>query len=231
MDCVIVDDNKLAIIALKEILCKIDSVNVLKTFTESVEAFKFIKENKIDIAFLDVEMPNMSGIDIIENLDNKPFIVFVSSKKDYALDAFNLDVTDFVLKPVNFARVNKTIDKIKDLLKNQETKVESIENEQFFFVRSGTTLNKIEYKTLTHIQAYGDYVNLYTEDSKFIVHHTMKFFEEKLPKNQFMRVHRSYILDFNKITKIEDDSAYLGKHPVPISEQYKTILLRKLNMV
>jgi len=231
MDCIICDDNKLAVITLKEILSKIDGVTVLKTFTESVEAFKYIKEKKIDVAFLDVEMPNMTGLDIIESLESKPFIVLVSSKKDYALDAFNLDVTDFVLKPANFARVNKTIDKIKELLKNQETQVEAIENDQFFFVRSGSTLNKIEYKALTHIQAYGDYVNLYTADSKFIVHHTMKFFEENLPKNQFMRVHRSYILDYNKITKIEDDNAYLGKHPVPISEQYKSALLGKLNMV
>ncbi len=234
MNCIIVDDSKIARASIKPLIAQFDFLNLVHECESPVEAFAYLQKEPVDLVFLDVEMPEMTGIDLIKNLDKHPIFILVTSKREYAAEAFDLNVADYLIKPVTLPRFMVAVNKAKELFesKDKEKAVVSPENnKEYIFVRSGGLLIKIKIDSIQYIQAIGDYVNIFTTEKRHTVHITLKNIEEKLPSDKFFRLHRSYLVALNHIDNIEENSAYTGKHPLPIAGQFKKDLLKRLNMI
>jgi DNA-binding LytR/AlgR family response regulator len=227
----VVDDNTLARKALTVLIEQVDFLT-LKTECESaVEAYNFLEKEPVDLVFLDVEMPEMTGIELLKNLKVRPIVILVTSKKEYAVDAFELNVADYIIKPITMSRFMTAVSKARELFEKRHEKVETNGDKDFIFVRSKNTLAKIKLEDIEYVQALGDYVKIYTSGQRNTVHCTLRSMEEKLSPDKFYRLHRSYLVGLNHIDKIEENTAYVGKQPIPIGEQYKKELLRKLNLI
>jgi len=232
MNCIIVDDNKMARAAMKQLVSQVDFLALKKECSDPIEAFNFLKTEDVDLVFLDIEMPEMSGIELLKNLEKHPLIIFITANKEYALQAFELNVADYILKPVNLSRFMAAVSRAKELFDNRNQKLELNENDKdYIFVRSNSQLVKIKINDILYVQALGDYVNIFTSTSRNTVHITLKGLEEKLPAKKFYRLHRSYLIAIDQIDKVEEGTAYIGKHPIPIGEQFKKELLKKLNLI
>lgn len=232
MKCIIVDDNQLSRTAVKSLVEQVDFLELKEECSSPVEAFNYLKKEDIDLVFLDVEMPGMTGIELIRNLEKRPIIILITSKKDYAVEAFELSVADYIVKPVTLSRFMVAVNRAKELYDNKDQKLEVNEKEKdFIFVRSNSQLTKVKINDITYIQALGDYVNIFTHTKRLTVHITLKGMEEKLPADKFYRLHRSYLVSLHNIDNIEEGTAYIGKHPLPIGEQYKKEFLKKLNLI
>lgn len=235
MECIIIDDSKMARTAIKMLIAQVDFLHLKQECSSSLEGFNYLKAEPVDLVFLDVEMPGMTGIELIKNLKKPPIIILVTSKKEYAVEAFELNVADYLIKPVALPRFLVAVDRAKELHDNMDQKVEKIEvddkDKGYIFVRSNSVLNKIRLTDILYIQALGDYVNIYVPGKRFMVHATLKSMEEKLPPNKFYRLHRSYLIAVDHIDVIEEGTAYVDKHAIPIGEQYKRELLNRLNLL
>lgn len=232
MNCIIVDDNKLARTSLKILIGQIDFLNIKEECSDAMEAYNYLKKEPVDLVFLDVEMPGMSGIELIKNLVKRPIIILITSKKNYAVEAFELNVADYIIKPVTLSRLTIAISRAKELFDHKDQLIDTNQKDKdFIFVRSNSILAKIKLSDIIYIQALGDYVNIITPSKRNTVHCTLRSMEEKLPVNKFYRLHRSYLVATDHIDSVEDNTAYIGKNQLPIGEQYKKELLRKLNLV
>jgi DNA-binding LytR/AlgR family response regulator len=232
MNCIIVDDNKLARTALKQLISQVKFLNLVEECSNSVDAFNYLRKENVDLVFLDIEMPGMSGIELIKNLEKRPIIIFITAKKNYAIEAFELNVADYLVKPVDLPRFMVAVSRARELYLNKDQKVEeNNKDKDYIFVRSNSVLTKIRTNDILYVQALGDYVNIYTPDKRVTVHITLRGMEEKLPPSMFYRLHRSFLVGLNHIDGVEEGTAYVGKHPIPIGEQYKKELLKKLNLV
>ncbi len=232
MNCIIVDDNKMARTALKKLIEQVDFLALKEECANPLEAYNYLQKENIDLMFLDVEMPGMTGIELVKNLDKRPIIILITAKTDYAVEAFELSVADYMVKPVTLPRFMTAVSKAKELFESKGQKIEmSDKDKEYMFVRSNAVLSKIKIKDITYIQALGDYVNIYTTENRYTVHITLKGMEEKLPEDKFYRLHRSFLIALDHIDKVEEGTAFIGKHPVPIGEQYKKELLKKINLI
>ncbi len=234
MNCILVDDNKMARTAIKLLIEQVDFLHLKQECANSVEAFNYLLTEDVDLVFLDVEMPGMSGIELVKNLEKRPIIILITSKKDYAVEAFELNVADYIIKPVDLPRFTMAVSKAKELFDNKDQVVEASQKDKdYIFVRSNSILTKIQLIDIIYIQAQGDYVNIFTEekDKRYTIHCTLRSMEEKLPPSKFYRLHRSYLVALNHIDTVEDNTAYVGKNFLPIGEQFKKVLLKKLNLV
>lgn len=232
MECIVVDDNKLARTAITYLIEQVDFLNLIKECENPIEAFNFLKENPVDLVFLDVEMPGMSGLELVRNLEKRPIIILITAKKDYAVEAFELNVADYIVKPLTLPRFMVAVSRAKELFDITDEKIEFEAKEMdYIFVRNKTILTKIKIKDILFIQALGDYVTIHTTDNHYTIHITLSGVEKKLPVNKFHRTHRSYMIGLDHIDTIIEDTAYINKHPIPIGEQYKQPLLKKINFI
>ena len=232
LDCIIVDDSQLARSAMKHLVEQVEFLNLKHDCEKPLDAFNYLKNEKIDLVFLDVEMPEMNGLELIRSLEKRPIIIFVSAKKEYAIEAFELNVADYIIKPVTLPRFIKAVNRAKELFESKGEKVEVPENElEFIFVKSKSIITKIRIQDIFHLQALGDYVNIYTTEKMYTVHITLSGIEKKLPPKKFYRLHRSYIIALDKIHHIEGETLYVNHQAIPIGEQYKQALLKKINYI
>jgi two-component system, LytTR family, response regulator len=234
MNCIVVDDNKMARTAIKLLIEQVDFLQLKQECATPLEAFNYLQTEDVDLVFLDVEMPGMTGIELIKNLEKRPIIILITSKKDYAVEAFELNVADYIIKPVTLSRFTMAVSKAKELFDNKDQLLTVYEKEKdYIFVRANSILSKIQLGDIIYIQALGDYVNIYTKekDKRYTIHCTLKSMEEKLPANKFYRLHRSYLVALDHIDTVEDNTAYVGKNYIPIGEQFKKELLKQLHLV
>ncbi|MGZ3883852.1 MAG: LytR/AlgR family response regulator transcription factor [Bacteroidia bacterium] len=233
MNCIIVDDSTLARTAVKQLIQQVDFLNLVKECADPVEAFNVLKKEQIDLVFLDVEMPGMTGLELIKNLEAHPIIILISAKKEFAVEAFELNVADYIPKPVTLPRFMAAVSRARQLFENRNrmNATAPLKDKEYIFVRSNSVLVKVKINDIIYVQALGDYVNIFTPEKRHTVHITLKGVEEKLPGDSFYRLHRSYLVSLNHIDNIEESTAYVGKHPLPIGEQFKKELLRKLNLI
>jgi two-component system LytT family response regulator len=232
MKCIIVDDNKMARTAIKLLISQVEFLELKAECESPIDAFNYLKTEEVDLVFLDVEMPGMTGVELIKNLEKRPIIILITSKKDYAIEAFELNVADYIIKPVDLPRFTKAVARAKELFDSRNASSNGVKRDkEYIFARSNNILAKIKINDIKYIQAMGDYVNIFTDDKRYTVHITLKGIEEKLPPDKFYRLHRSYITSLNHIDNIEESTAYIGKHPLPIGEQFKKDLLKKLNLI
>ncbi len=235
MNCIVIDDENMARVIIRTLCDQIESLNLVEEFSDAIQAIKFLNENKVDLIFLDIHMPNFSGLDFIKTLKNPPKIIFTTSDPQFAIEAFEYDfIVDYLLKPIELPRFQKAISKVKktqiqSLIPAKETNKDSVEND--FYINIDRRLIKIDLPTIYLIEAKGDYINIKTEDKNYVVHSTLKKIEEKLPESLFLKVHRSYIINLKKIIDIEDNSVLIKKDVVPVSRSKRPELMKRLDLL
>ena len=228
MTCIIVDDDPLSVKMLEGLVVQTDFLSVEKTFQVPMEAIKYLRDHHVDILFLDIEMPGMTGLELLGAVEDLPAVILVSSKADYALDAFHFDVEDYLLKPPTFARFLKAVKKVQDKIRDDQ----AVQFKgDYVFVKSDAALVKVDIRQVQWIEALADYVAIVTKEKKFVCHSTMKAIEAKLPVDQFVRVHRSYIVRIDQIDAIEDNSVSVGKKVIPVGGTYRDGLMGSLNLI
>lgn len=234
MNCIIVDDDKLSLKIIEEYVRKTENLELSGSFTSAVEAVNFLRNNPdlADLMFLDIEMPEMTGIDLLDSLKNPPQVIIISSKEKYALNAFEYDVTDYLLKPVSYGRFYKAIDKVTN--RGMRNKIESMGREEIF-IKKNSTLVRLKYDDILWIEALENYVIFNTYSDKYTIHFTMKAIEQKLPNQKFTRVHRSFIVNTGSINFIEDNAIVIktedGHKSIPIGKSYKDKLMGDINLM
>jgi len=230
MKALIIDDNKLARMAMRQLTGVVGDLEVLGECADALEAFQFLQENSVDLLLLDIEMPGMSGLELTRLLQKqKPIIVFTTANKDYAIEAFELNVADYLVKPVSTARFLQSIEKVREALNSR--KEQPIQNDHdFAFIKDSGVLKKVYFNEIHCVEAMGDYVKLHTSQKFHGIHATLKNVEEKLPTN-FLRVHRSYIIAVDKIDSLHDGVIQMGKIQVPVADAYRVPLLNRLKFL
>jgi two-component system, LytTR family, response regulator len=226
LNCVVVDDSSIQRIIITKLVTNNQNLNLIGDFSNAIEAKNCMTLNDVDLVFLDVEMPVISGFDFIDGLKTKPQIVFISSKSDYALKAFDYEATDYLQKPIDIERFNTSVKKVLDL---HSLKRENQEDDgEFIFIKSNLKKLKIFLSKIKWIEAYGDYIKVITEDDLHLVLTTMKAFENELPRNKFVRVHKSYIVSIDKIDRFNSKFAEIGSTKIPLSRNKKEDLTKAL---
>ena len=231
MNCLIVDDNKLARTAMKQLASHVEQLHVAGECSSAMEAYNFLQKEKIDLLLLDIEMPGMSGLELTRNLGKKrPVIIFTTVKKDYAVEAFELNVADYLIKPVQPARFIQAIEKAREIADSNHRELQ-VSDTEFVFIRDNGILKRIKTEDILFLEAMGYYVKLNTPQKFHAIHTTLKALEEKLPAGKFMRVHRSYIVALDKIESIEDGTIIINKNAIPVADAYRSALNNKLNLL
>lgn len=231
MRCLIVDDNQLARLAMKQLVTQVQMLELVAECSDAMQAYNYLNSGQIDLLFLDIEMPGMTGIELTKKLGNKkPLIIFTTAKSDYAVEAFELNVVDYIVKPVTTARFLQAVEKAKEAIDSNKQEVK-IEAQEFVFVKDNGVLKKLNVDDILYLEAMGDYVKVHTLQKFHVLHSTLKSIEEKLPLNKFLRIHRSYIVSLQKIDFIQDGVISIGKASIPVAETYKSSLNKRLNLL
>ncbi|MDG1398282.1 MAG: LytTR family DNA-binding domain-containing protein [Polaribacter sp.] len=234
MNCIIVDDEKMARVIIKTLCNSIKSLNLVQEFSSAIEAIKYLNENQIDLIFLDIHMPGFSGLDFIKTLKNPPKIIFTTADPQFAIKAFEYDfIVDYLLKPIELPRFIKAINKAEKLSVTQDKFDIKINNstDNDFYVNIDRRLIKIDLPSIYLIEAKGDYINIKTDEKNYVVHSTLKKIEGKLPDSLFLKVHRSYIINVKKIVDIEDNSVLIKKDVIPVSRSNRPELMKRLDLL
>jgi len=231
MNCLIVDDNKIARTTLRQMAGKVRDLTVTGECETAMDAYNLMQEQPVDLLLLDIEMPGMTGLELTKHLgDNRPVIIFTTSQKEYASEAFDLNVADYVIKPVNPARFLQAIDKARDIIDSRREEVK-LEEDNFLFIRDSAIVRRLNLDEILYAEAMGDYVKLHTLHRFFAIHTTLKAVEERLPVSRFIRVHRSYVVAVNKIDTIQDGAIVIQGKPVPVADAYRAALNRRMNIL
>lgn len=233
MKYLIIDDNPMARTVLRQIASRVEGLQLAGECASALEAFNFLQKEPVDLLLLDVEMPEMSGLELLQNLPTRPLVILITSKPEYAVEAFDLNVADYIVKPVSLARFMTAVHKAREIWDGRLNTVEKSTEKDYLFVRADGALLKIRFDEILWVQALVDYVQFITvSGKKHTVHATMKAVESHLHDPRFARSHRSYIVNTDKIDRIEEGTMIIiGKQVVPLSEQYKAALLKRLNLL
>lgn len=226
----IVDDNPIARLLLRQLLGQIPSVEVSGECATAAEAVILLNQSAVDILFLDIEMPGMSGIELLQSLPVRPLTILTTGSNTYGPEAFDLNVVDYLVKPLSLPRTLMAVNRALELLRQRDVYLNSVEGSQLF-IKENKVIRKLQMDDIFLLESKGDYVKIYVAGKNFVVHATMKMLEERLPPGKFMRVHRSFIVALDKIDYIEENTLYINNTPVPVSESYRGAFLKKLNLI
>ncbi|GEN66159.1 LytR/AlgR family response regulator transcription factor [Chryseobacterium rhizosphaerae] len=230
MKALIVDDNDIARTTLAHLAKQVPNLTIVNEYSNAIEAYNHLQNNQVDLIFLDIEMPEMTGIELTKNLSGKDIIIiFTSSNKDYALEAFELNIADYILKPVMPARFLQAVSKAQSILESRKEDVE-VTKDEFLFVRDSNITRRLKLDDIFYAEAMGDYVKFYTREKMFAIHGKMKTAEERLPKNHFIRVHRSYIVSLGKIDTLQDGGIMINGKFIPVADAYRKALNARMNV-
>ena len=230
MNCIIVDDDEMSRNALEHLVSKIPFLVLTGVYTKASEALPIMNSKNVDLMLLDIEMPEISGIEFFKSLKSPPLTILATAKKEYALEAFECNIIDYLVKPIQLDRFFKAINRAKDIFDNYK-KNEVSTSPDHLFVKVSGTLVKIGMKEILWIEALGDYITINTPEKKYTIHSTMKSIENKLANDKFIRVHRSYIISIDSIHSIDDNVIIINKQLIPVGYVYKENLVRRLNLV
>ncbi|UMB53734.1 LytTR family DNA-binding domain-containing protein [Lutibacter sp. A64] len=234
IQCIIVDDEPVAREILENHLQKIEAVNVIATCKNAIEAFNQINSNQIDLIFLDINMPEISGLSFAKSINKNIKVIFTTAYREYAVDGFNLQAVDYLLKPISFQRILQAVNKYlgENTLVETSLATEIIqEKNDFIFVRSDRKMVKINFSEINYIESLSDYIKFHLKDKIIITRETISNIEAKLPQKEFIRIHRSYIVSISKINSFTNEFIEIHKKALPISRSYKKEVLSKLEQV
>ncbi|HYQ56906.1 MAG TPA: LytTR family DNA-binding domain-containing protein [Draconibacterium sp.] len=230
--CIIVDDEPMAREILESHLRKIETIKIVALCKNAIEAFNVISSEPVDLVFLDINMPEISGLSFARSINNAVKVIFTTAYREYAVDGFDLQAVDYLLKPISFGRLMQSINKY--LSENQQVDFEepaSIQPEksESIFVRSDRKMIKINFLEILYIESLADYIKIHLVDKTIVTRETISSIEAKLPQQDFLRVHRSFIVALNAIDSFTAELVEIGKKQIPVSRSYKDGVLNKLN--
>ncbi len=221
LKCIIIEDEPLAAEKLEVFIKKVPYLELKESFRSSVQGLQYLKENTLDLIFLDIQMDSLTGIELLEGLSKKPSVIFTTAYQEFALQGYELRVSDYLLKPFSFARFLKAVDKVYD---EHSLRINTVElAHDCIFVKTEYRIEKVHIQTILYIEGMSDYLRIHTTDNKKIMSlQTFKSFEAVLPKNNFIRVHKSFLIAVDKIVDIERLRVKIGDKLIPISNTYKS---------
>ncbi len=227
MKCIVVDDEKLARQLLENYLSKLDDVEVLGSFRSAILARNFLQTQEIDLMFLDIQMPDLTGLELLRLLPKPPITILTTAYKQYALESYELNVIDYLVKPIAFERFLKAIEKTKDFLnfKSNEKK----QARDFIFIKTGQKIIKLLYADILYIEGFREYLKIHTTTGFHLVLMNFKDAQALLPAPNFLRIHRSFIVNLNKLEYIEGNILVINNRKIKVSTTYKSALLEYLN--
>ena len=227
LNCVVVDDSAIQRLSIVKLIEGNNNLNLIAEYSSALETKNGLNTHKVDLIFLDIEMPVLNGFELLDVLNNKPQIIFVTGKTEYAFKAFNYDATDYLQKPISRDRFTQAVEKAVEQHKLKQDY--SQEEGEHIFVKSNLKKRKVYIKDIKWIEALGDYVKLVTEDTSLVVLSTMKAFEKELPEGKFLRIHKSYIVNMSKIKKVIGNHVVLERNVrVPIGRAYKEDFMKSI---
>jgi two-component system, LytTR family, response regulator len=220
--CIAVDDEPLALDIIKDYISRVPFLNLVKTFKDGISAMEFLSTNNIDLAFLDIEMGGLSGTQLLKTLSRKPKVIMTTAYRNYAIDAFELDVTDYLLKPFSFERFLKAVDKVQREISSVPDKpAVKIPEKNYFFVKANHKMLKVNFDDIIFVEGLSEYLIIHTKSSKIITLQSFKKIEQLLPQSKFIRVHRSYLVSIDKIDSVEGQYVKIANKEIPVGNKYK----------
>ncbi len=228
LKCIIIDDDLMARKSLERLCQKNENLNVVGAFEDGQSGLDFINETEVDLIFLDIEMPEMTGIEFVEKATALPQVIFTTSKQEYAFDAFEYQVSDFLKKPIAQPRFQLAIEKAKEIQKQYN---DYKANSREVYVKEDGCYTRVPFEKILYFENAGDYVKIQTTEKSHIIHSTLKAIDKKLGSFEFLKVHRSFIVNLKKIKDIEENTLVIDKKVIPISRANKPVLMGKLNVL
>jgi DNA-binding LytR/AlgR family response regulator len=227
MNAVIVEDEYLAIKILEQFAQRIPELNIVKTFKDPVKALPYLEAYPPDLLFLDIQMPHLSGFELLKKLGNPPLVIFTTARHEYAVSAFELEVVDYLVKPIAFERFEKSVARAKEILEFRNAR--HLIPSEYIKVRADHKVHKLQLVELEYLEAYGEYVRIYARGTTLIAHGVLKDFLAQLPREQFLRIHKSYVVSRDKIRSFSGQTVVLtnGKE-IPIGRTYKIEFLKRM---
>ena len=226
--CVIVDDEPLSIEVMEGYLKKIPNIEVVATFNDAISVMSILSEQDIDFLFLDIEMPKLSGIDFLRSITNPPMVIITSANKNYALDGYELNVVDYLLKPITLERVIRAVNKIIKKKSKKTIKPTPQESTDYIFLKENKKMIRLVLSDIQYIESIKDYVKVVTENKTVVTKQNLSHFEQILDPSEFVRVHRSFIVAIRHIDAFTSASVEIGKLEIPIGRLYKDEALKRL---
>jgi DNA-binding LytR/AlgR family response regulator len=228
INCIAIDDEPLALNKIRQYIKRIGYLNLLESFDNAIDAIDFLKSNNVDLIFLDIQMEELSGIQMLESLSEPPKVVLTTAYDEYALKGYELDVCDYLLKPISFQRFLQACEKVYDLLfpqKQPDITVPDPGSQEaskgYFFVKDGSITQKINFDDILFVEGMKDYLRIWTTKEKVMTLLSFKKLEEALPSKGFIRIHKSYLISIDKIDSIERNHVKIGTESLPIGESYR----------
>lgn len=236
ISCITVDDEQLALDKIIHFISKVPFLELQNSFTNSLEALNYLKNNEVDLLFLDIQMDDLTGLQLIELLKKKPFIILTTAYSEYAIKSYELEVSDYLLKPISFERflqaVNRVSDKMKENLNHDINTIDkTIKRSDFILVKTDYQMQKVSFADILFIEGMKDYLRIVMPNRRIMTLQTFKNMMSLLPENQFFRIHKSYIIAIDKIKSIERNHVVINNERIPIGESYRVDFFNYLKLL
>lgn len=234
LKCLIVDDEPPAHKVLENYIGKLHSLILAGNCYNAIEALNFLHENTVDILFLDINMPELSGLEMLKTLNNPPIVILTTAYSEYALESYEFGVTDYLMKPIRFDRFLKSVNRVLEIKADEATAVQSPEKpaapkETSFFIKVDGIQRKVRFEDILYVESKGNFVRLHCEDMRLMTADTLSNMEQKLSPYGFLRVHKSYIVNLEKVTGLEGNRLLIQEIKIPIGNSYKQGVLKMIN--
>jgi len=232
LKAIIVDDEPLAQNVIEQYAVKIPELEIIDKCNDAICAHKTLQENQVDLIFLDINMPKLSGISFLKNLKDAPLIIFTTAYSDYALEGYELNAVDYLKKPFSFERFSKAFFKAQELFMLKHKSAQSILNEEtneFIFIKSNKKTYKVKFSEIFYIEGLGDYIQIHLQNDKIVTNLSMKKIYDLLPDNQFYRIHKSFIISIDKIDLVEGNMVKINNKRLPVGNSYRQDFLKFIN--
>lgn len=225
MRCLAVDDEPLALSIIENFCNKIPSMELITTAADGIAAVEILKHEQIDLLFIDINMPHMSGIEVVRILENPPMVIFTTAYQNYALTGFELSAIDYLVKPFSFDRFFKAVMKAQKQLDLINSNIINDAAVDYIMVKVDYSVVKVMFSSIKYIEGLKDYVKIYTTEKNLVTKSTMKNIEERLPSKQFMRIHKSFVINLDQVNSFENNHVVIDKDHIPLGLQYKEVFL------
>jgi two-component system LytT family response regulator len=231
MNCLIIDHDNNSRNQINQLACRIEDLHVSAEFANSLDAYHYLEVHRVDILFLEIDMPEINGLELARNLSDKEMvIIFMTAGKEYAAEAYELDRSDYLLKPFATERFLQAVSKAREIIMQQRKQGKISENNSLF-IRDSNIIRQLKLEDILYAQALGDYVGFFTPDKLYAIHGKLKKAEERLPPSRFIRVHRSYIISLNKIDTMDERGVTINGRLLPVAGAYRGDLNKRMNIV
>jgi len=226
--CLIVDDEELAVKVIEKYISTIPTLELTGTCDNAVEAISFLHSHEVDLLFLDINMPEMSGLEMLRTLSHTPHVILTTAYSEFALESYEFGVVDYLLKPIKLDRFIKAVNKVVDLYESSSSPDQEKISASFIFIKEEHVTHKVDHLDILYVEAYGNYLKIHTSKKVYVTRETMQHFQEKLPRSIFVRCHKSFIVNLSHVTKAMGNVLYINSTEVPIGSLYKAEVMRQI---